>query len=350
LRTVAVILGNPRYTGRQVWDRQQRSGRRSGSPVHQSMPAGEWAVPARRAPPSLVTEEEFVAAQHVCATRPTRSGQRRQYLLSGLVRCGVCGRRMDSHWIHDRAGYRCRHGHSSSRPRTAAGPKYVYLCRTGPATPRARRASSASGGRTGPTLAPRAVEIERALDAATERAKDAPRFSSFPWLPHPFGCRGRGRRAPIAPASPWRGASGRTGPGRPLVASRSAADGEAGGRTGDSSDRRGGAAMTTASRWGAALPLLCTAACGRVPGTAVCAAGQHAWHLDTGGGCTAGGRSASVAGLVHAAVLAARGRMLVLLAVSLMTCVTVLPDARLRLGRPDIRRPSRQEATYPRGR
>ena len=75
LRTVAVILGNPRYTGRQVWDRQQRSGRRAESPGHQSMPAGEWAVSARRAHPSLVTEEGFVAAQHVRATRPTRDGQ-----------------------------------------------------------------------------------------------------------------------------------------------------------------------------------------------------------------------------------------------------------------------------------
>ena len=32
LRTVAVILSNPRYTGRQVWGRQQQAGRRSGSP------------------------------------------------------------------------------------------------------------------------------------------------------------------------------------------------------------------------------------------------------------------------------------------------------------------------------
>jgi site-specific DNA recombinase len=34
---------------------------------------------------------------------------------------------MDSHWVHGRAGYRCRHGHSSSRPRAADGPRYVYV-------------------------------------------------------------------------------------------------------------------------------------------------------------------------------------------------------------------------------
>ena len=34
---------------------------------------------------------------------------------------------MDSHWVHGRAGYRCRHGHSSSHPRPADGPRYVYV-------------------------------------------------------------------------------------------------------------------------------------------------------------------------------------------------------------------------------
>jgi site-specific DNA recombinase len=74
-----------------------------------------------------VTEAEFIAAQHIHADRPTRDGRQRRYVLSGLVRCGVCGRRMDSHWVHGRAGYRCRHGHSSSRPRTTDSPKYVYV-------------------------------------------------------------------------------------------------------------------------------------------------------------------------------------------------------------------------------
>ena len=52
---------------------------------------------------------------------------RRSYLMAGLVRCGVCRRRMDAHWVHGRAGYRCRHGHTSSRPRPPAGPKNLYV-------------------------------------------------------------------------------------------------------------------------------------------------------------------------------------------------------------------------------
>ena len=32
----------------------------------------------------------------------------RDYVLAGLVFCGICGRLMDSHWVHDRASYLCR--------------------------------------------------------------------------------------------------------------------------------------------------------------------------------------------------------------------------------------------------
>jgi hypothetical protein len=80
LRTVAVILSNPRYTGRQVWGRQQQAARRSGGPSHQSMSAGEWAVSVRPAHPALVSETGFVAAQHVRAARQTRDGRVRSYL------------------------------------------------------------------------------------------------------------------------------------------------------------------------------------------------------------------------------------------------------------------------------
>jgi hypothetical protein len=50
-RTVAVILGNPRYTGRQVWNRQSsrgygQGGRRGGrgSGAVRWNPVGEWVV------------------------------------------------------------------------------------------------------------------------------------------------------------------------------------------------------------------------------------------------------------------------------------------------------------------
>jgi len=34
---------------------------------------------------------------------------------------------MDSHWVHQRASYRCRHGHNSTRSANAARSKILYL-------------------------------------------------------------------------------------------------------------------------------------------------------------------------------------------------------------------------------
>lgn len=77
--------------------------------------------------PALVTEQDFVAAQQIRAQRPTADGGTRRYLLRGLVRCGQCGRRMDPHWVHERAGYRCRHGYRSTTSRPVGAPENVYL-------------------------------------------------------------------------------------------------------------------------------------------------------------------------------------------------------------------------------
>ncbi|MFI6992170.1 recombinase family protein [Nonomuraea wenchangensis] len=125
LRTVAAILGNPRYTGRQVWNR------RSGS-VTDATQGGwnapqEWAISTKRSHPALVSDDDFVAAQAVRTARPTQDGSPRVYLLAGLLKCGFCGRRLDSHWVNGRPGYRCRHGYTSARPREASGPKFLYM-------------------------------------------------------------------------------------------------------------------------------------------------------------------------------------------------------------------------------
>ncbi|MER7178371.1 zinc ribbon domain-containing protein [Streptomyces hyaluromycini] len=51
--------------------------------------------------------------QQTRAARLTVPG--RTYTLAGLLHCGMCGRRMESHWTQ-RPAYRCRHGHSSAVP------------------------------------------------------------------------------------------------------------------------------------------------------------------------------------------------------------------------------------------
>jgi site-specific DNA recombinase len=118
LRTVAVILANPRYTGRQTWNR-----RATGT----EGPASTPALSAKAAHPALITEQDFVDAQQVRAARPAGDGQTRRFALAGLIHCGVCDRRLDSHWNHGRPTYRCRHGHTSTQRTGQPRPKTLYL-------------------------------------------------------------------------------------------------------------------------------------------------------------------------------------------------------------------------------
>lgn len=122
LRSVTVILANPRYTGRQVWSRQ-----RSVPGAGRSTVAGEWAVSRAMSHPALISEADFIAVQQCRAARRCENGARRDYMLAGLVQCRVCGRRMDSHWVNGRAGYRCRHGHQSARTRPADTVRNIYV-------------------------------------------------------------------------------------------------------------------------------------------------------------------------------------------------------------------------------
>jgi hypothetical protein len=141
LRTVATILGNPRYTGRQVWNRQ-RTDSDLADPANTSLgnrqvqrwnlPDG-WVISARPAHPALVSEADFIAAQDINAARgpAARRGlavpQRQRYLLAGLLACAACGRRMEAAWSNGRPAYRCRHGHTSATQPGPGRPKNAYI-------------------------------------------------------------------------------------------------------------------------------------------------------------------------------------------------------------------------------
>jgi site-specific DNA recombinase len=81
LRTVAAILANPRYTGRQVWNRQRTDfdlvdpantalGHRQVQ--RWNLPEG-WVISRHPAHPALVSEADFIAAQD--ATAPRRAAR-----------------------------------------------------------------------------------------------------------------------------------------------------------------------------------------------------------------------------------------------------------------------------------
>jgi site-specific DNA recombinase len=141
LGTVATILGNPRYTGRQVWNRQ-RTDSELADPANTSLgqktvqrwnlPDG-WVISTGPAHPALVSEAGFIAAQDINAARgpvphaAPAAPDKRRYLLAGLLACGTCGRRMESAWSNGKPAYRCRHGHTSAAPPDPARPKNAYI-------------------------------------------------------------------------------------------------------------------------------------------------------------------------------------------------------------------------------
>ena len=72
---------------------------------------GEISAPG--AHPALVSEADFLCAQRITALAVPDDGNPYRYQLTGLVVCGLCGRRAEEHWAHGRARYRCRRGHTS---------------------------------------------------------------------------------------------------------------------------------------------------------------------------------------------------------------------------------------------
>ena len=135
LGTVAAILANPRYTGRQVWNRQPtdfdlvdpaNTGLGHRQVQRWSLPAG-WVISARPAHPAIVSEADFIAAQDTSAPRGPAGPATRRYLLAGLLRCGRCGRRLESAWSNGKPAYRCRHGYTSAAGPGPGRPKNLYV-------------------------------------------------------------------------------------------------------------------------------------------------------------------------------------------------------------------------------
>jgi DNA invertase Pin-like site-specific DNA recombinase len=141
LGTVTTILQNPRYTGRQVWNRQ-RTDKDLADPAdvslgHKSvqrwnLPDG-WVISRRPAHPALISEDDFIAVQGIRAARGPATHDdpaapaRRRYLLAGLLTCGMCGRRMESAWSNGKPAYRCRHGHTTVAKPDPGRQKNAYI-------------------------------------------------------------------------------------------------------------------------------------------------------------------------------------------------------------------------------
>ena len=135
LRTVAAILANPRYTGRQVWNRQRTDfdladpdnttlGHRQVQ--RWNLPEG-WVISRHPAHTALVSEADFITAQGTAAPRGPAGPAVRRYLLAGLLVCGRCGRRLESAWSNGKLAYRCRHGYTSASRPEPGRPRNTYV-------------------------------------------------------------------------------------------------------------------------------------------------------------------------------------------------------------------------------
>ena len=139
---VRVILTNPRYTGRQVWNKQRKAELLIDvddvALGHETKmrwnPATEWIYSDGIAHEPLIDERTFTNVQaRIAAGAQRRDVQRkprvskRNYALSGLVFCGLCERRMVGSFNNGRNHYRCTYAAEYADARRLAHPRSVYL-------------------------------------------------------------------------------------------------------------------------------------------------------------------------------------------------------------------------------
>ncbi|WP_347404795.1 recombinase family protein [Micromonospora sp. WMMD1102] len=120
---IRVILTNPRYTGRQVWNKQRTDEvlldvddvALGHIAVMRWNGRDQWLVSKDIVHDPLVDEADFERVQQLMtrrartATAPKRAHRSRHpYVFKSLVSCGVCGRKIQGQHSHGVAYYRCR--------------------------------------------------------------------------------------------------------------------------------------------------------------------------------------------------------------------------------------------------
>jgi site-specific DNA recombinase len=138
---VRAILMNPRYTGRQVWNRQRKD--EVLLDVHDVAlghttkmrwnDEDKWIFSEEIVHPPVIDDETFAKAQQLLAAKNARQVIRRPrtsprpYVLRGLLFCGICRRRMQGSWNNDQSYYRCTFPDQYARTNHVQHPRAVYL-------------------------------------------------------------------------------------------------------------------------------------------------------------------------------------------------------------------------------
>ncbi|HET8659615.1 MAG TPA: recombinase family protein [Micromonosporaceae bacterium] len=138
---VRVILTNPRYTGRQVWNKQRTDEvlvnvddvALGHQPVMRWNPPDRWIISHEVVHEPLVSDEAFNAAQDLLGSRAHKPAPhkphrtRHPYIFKSLIYCSVCQRRMQGQHSHDVAYYRCRYPADYALANRVDHPKNVIM-------------------------------------------------------------------------------------------------------------------------------------------------------------------------------------------------------------------------------
>ena len=117
---VRSILKNPRYSGREVWNKQRRDevlldvedvALGHESKMRWNHP-DEWVWSENQTHTAIIEPATFEATQDIFAgaqrSAIRKERTRHPYVLSGLMRCAECDRKMQASWNNGRAYYRCK--------------------------------------------------------------------------------------------------------------------------------------------------------------------------------------------------------------------------------------------------
>jgi hypothetical protein len=133
---------NPRYTGRQVWNKQRKAeiliDVNDVALGHETKmrwnPSQDWIYSAAKAHEPLIDTEDFQEVQQRVAAGARRPdviakprASKRHYPLSGLLFCGLCGRRMEGSFNNERNNYRCVYAAKYADANRIAHPRSLYL-------------------------------------------------------------------------------------------------------------------------------------------------------------------------------------------------------------------------------
>ncbi|MGC4864625.1 recombinase family protein [Micromonospora sp. DT53] len=139
---VRVILTNPRYTGRQVWNKQRTDEvlldvddvAMGHTGVMRWNARDKWVVSKKITHEALIADAIFEQAQAILQRRGRGTGgqhvrqrTRNPYVFRGLIYCAACDRRMQGQYSHGDAYYRCRFPQEYALANQVQHPSNVYL-------------------------------------------------------------------------------------------------------------------------------------------------------------------------------------------------------------------------------